>query len=97
MLQEHVIKVCLIHQGMYDNLPVMDVPERYEVLDPEALGVRLGYTRSTVLTHLSRGRWDKIPQPSKRLAMGPVWYVGDVEKWREGSLTPTDPNAGTER
>ena len=71
----------------------MDVPQRFEVLDPEALARRLGYTRATVLTHLSRGRFDKIPPPSRRLAMGPLWYAGDVEKWRERSLTPTDPNA----
>ena len=71
-----------MRQGMYDNISVVDVPERFEVLDSEALGARLGYTRSTVLTHLSRGRWDKIPSPSRRLAMGPIWYVGDVEEWR---------------
>ena len=53
--------------------------------EQEALGAMLGYTRSTVLTHLSRERWDKIPPPSRRLAMGPVWYVGDVEEWKERS------------
>ena len=61
----------------------MDIPEQYEVLDADALARRLGYTRTTVWTHLSRERWDKIPPPSRRLAMGPVWYVGDVEEWRK--------------
>ena len=60
----------------------MKIPERFEVLDAEALGGRLGYTRSSVLTHLSRERFDKIPPPSRRLATGPIWYVGDVEEWR---------------
>ncbi len=68
---------------MYDRLPNMEIPERYEVLDPEALAQGLGYTRSTVLTHLSRERWDKIPPPSRRLVMGPIWYLGDVEEWRD--------------
>jgi predicted DNA-binding transcriptional regulator AlpA len=61
----------------------MEIPEQYEVLDPEALADTLGYTRSTVLTHLSRQRWDKIPPPSRRLAMGPVWYLGDVDEWKD--------------
>ncbi len=60
------------------------VPEHCEVLDPQALGEYLGYTRATVLTHLSRQRWDKIPKPSRRLAMGPIWYAGDVEDWKKG-------------
>jgi predicted DNA-binding transcriptional regulator AlpA len=60
----------------------MEIPERYKVLDPVALAEYLGYTRSTVWTHLSRERWDKIPPPSRRFDMGPIWYVGDVEEWR---------------
>ncbi len=60
----------------------MEIPEKFKVLDPEALGATLGYTRSTVLTHLSRGRFDKIPRPSRRLAMGPIWYQGDIDEWR---------------
>ncbi len=73
----------------------MKIPEQYEVMDAVALGGLLGFSRSTVYTHLSRERFDKIPPPSRRLSMGPVWYLGDVEEWRERSLTPTDPNAGT--
>ncbi len=61
----------------------MEVPEQYEVLDPVALGHLLGYSRATVYTHLSRERFDKIPPPSRRLAMGPIWYLGDVEEWRD--------------
>lgn len=61
----------------------MKIPDRYEVLDAAALGERLGYTRATVVTHLSRGRFDKIPRPSRRLAMGPIWYQGDVDEWKE--------------
>ena len=62
----------------------MEIPERYEVLGPDELIKLLGYTRSTVYTYISRERWDRIPPPSRRLAMGPVWYLGDVEEWREG-------------
>lgn len=71
-----------MRQDQFDKIHVMKIPERYEVLDPDALAQRLGYTRSTVYTHLSRERWDKIPPPSRRLAMGPIWYLGDVEEWR---------------
>jgi predicted DNA-binding transcriptional regulator AlpA len=60
----------------------MKIPERYEVLDIAELARRLGYTNSTIRTHLARHRFDKIPEPSRRLAMGPVWYLGDVEEWR---------------
>jgi predicted DNA-binding transcriptional regulator AlpA len=67
---------------MCDSPPDVEIPERFEVLDSEALAQRLGYTRATVLTHLSRERFDKIPPPSRRLAMGPIWYLGDVEEWR---------------
>lgn len=72
----------MMRQGTYDKIPNMKIPETFEVMDPEALSERLGYTRSTVLTHLSRERWDKIPPPSRRLSMGPIWYLGDVEEWR---------------
>ena len=61
----------------------MEMPEGYRVLGPDELARELGYKPATVHTHLSRQRWDKIPPPSVRLAMGPVWYVGEVEKWRE--------------
>jgi hypothetical protein len=61
----------------------MEIPERYKVSGPDELARQLGYTRSTVYTHLSRERWDKIPPPSCRLAMGPIWYLGDVEEWEK--------------
>jgi predicted DNA-binding transcriptional regulator AlpA len=61
----------------------MDIPKQYDVLDPEGLARLLGYTRSTVLTHVSRQRWDKVPPPSRRLTVGPVWYTGHVEEWRQ--------------
>ena len=61
----------------------MEIPERFQVFGPDELARHLGYTRSTVYTHLSRERWDKVPPPSRRLAMGPIWYQGDVENWRE--------------
>jgi hypothetical protein len=60
----------------------MEIPEQYEVMDIAALARHLGYTASTIRTHLSRERWDKIPPPSRRLTMGPIWYLGDVEEWR---------------
>lgn len=68
----------------------MEIPERFEVLDPVSLGRLLGYSRATVYTHLSRERFDKIPPPSRRLAMGPVWYLGDVVEWRtiRGKVDP---------
>jgi predicted DNA-binding transcriptional regulator AlpA len=69
-------------QGELDIVSGMEIPEQYEVLGPDELARQLGYTPSTVYTHLSRNRFDKIPAPSRRLAMGPVWYVGDVEEWR---------------
>ena len=60
----------------------MEIPERYRVLSIKELGEYVGYTHSTVYTHLSRHRWDKIPPPSIRLGSGPVWYLGDVEEWK---------------
>jgi hypothetical protein len=78
------------------------VPEHCEVLDPDALASYLNYKRGTVLTHLSRERWDKIPPPSRRLAMGPIWYLGAVDQWRKDNnrekaaprLTPSDTTTG---
>ena len=61
----------------------MDIPKQYEVLDTEALARYLRYTRTTVWTHVSRERWDKVPPPSRRLALGPIWYVGDVREWQD--------------
>ena len=61
----------------------MKIPMQYQVLDAEALGRELGYTRSTVHTHVSRERWDKIPKPDVKLSAGPIWYVGSVREWRE--------------
>jgi hypothetical protein len=78
----HHTSLDLCCQGIFDKLSNMKIPERYEVLDAEALAQLLGFTRSTVLTHLSRQRWDKIPPPSRRLAMGPIWYVGGVQEWQ---------------
>lgn len=69
--------------------------EKYDVLDSAALATYLGYTKSTVLTHVTRKRWDKVPEPSKRLAMGPVWYLGDVQQWqRKKGLTPPKDTTG---
>jgi predicted DNA-binding transcriptional regulator AlpA len=61
----------------------MKIPARYQVLDADALAKLLGYTRSTIYTHVSRERYDKIPPPSIRLVCWPLWYRGDVEDWRE--------------
>ena len=55
---------------------------RYRVLGPEGLARELGNRPATVHTHLWRQRWDKIPQPSVRLATGPIWYPGDVNECR---------------
>ena len=77
------IKSALTCQVRLDKIIRVEIPKQYEVLDPVALARYLGYTRSTIWTHVSRERWDKIPPPSRRLAMGPVWYVGDVEEWKQ--------------
>ncbi len=61
----------------------MEIPERYRVLGTEELAAYLGYKRSTLYSHLTRELWDKIPPPSVRLATGPIWYLGDVEEWRD--------------
>jgi hypothetical protein len=77
-------KVTLICQDHLAKLSGMDIPEQYQVLGPDELAQRLGYKPATVYSHLSRQRYDKVPPPSRRLAMGPVWYVGDVEEWQRG-------------
>ena len=60
----------------------MEIPDRYRVLGPDELARELDYKPATVHTYLSRKNWRKVPQPSVRLATGPIWYVGDVEEWR---------------
>jgi predicted DNA-binding transcriptional regulator AlpA len=60
----------------------MQIPERYRVMSATELGEYLGYTTATIYTHLSRGRYDKVPPPSERLGSGPIWYVGSVVEWR---------------
>lgn len=62
----------------------MEIPDQYRVLDATALGKRLGLKRDSVLSYLSRGR-KGVPEPSVRLAIGPLWYVGDVEEWERGT------------
>ena len=59
------------------------VPSRYEVLDATALGERLGLKRATVLTYLSRGNFELVPRPNRRLAMGPIWYEKSVRAWEQ--------------
>jgi predicted DNA-binding transcriptional regulator AlpA len=60
-----------------------EVPSQYEVLDATALGERLGLKRATVLTYLSRGNFELVPRPNRRLAMGPVWYEASVRAWEQ--------------
>jgi hypothetical protein len=59
----------------------IEIPEQYEVLDPTALGKRLGLKRQTVLSYLARRNFRVIPKPDRRLAMGPIWYEGSVRQW----------------
>lgn len=59
----------------------IEVPEGYEVLDATALGRRLGLKRDTVLAYLSRRNFRRIPKPSRKLAMGPIWYERSVSEW----------------
>ena len=59
------------------------IPEQYEVMDTHLLAQHLGYTYSTLRTHLAREMWDKIPEPSVRLATGPLWYRCHVEEWQK--------------
>ena len=61
----------------------MEIPKQYEVMDIAGLAKHLGYAQVTIRTYLSRSRWDKIPPPSRRFHMGPIWYLGDVEEWRQ--------------
>ena len=63
------------------DLNRIDVPNGYEVLDATALGERLDLKRDTVLAYLSRGNYRSIPQPNRKLAMGPVWFERSVEEW----------------
>jgi hypothetical protein len=63
------------------DLNRMGVPEDYEVLDATALGRRLGFKRGTVLAHLSRRNFRRIPHPNRQLAMGPIWYEKSVREW----------------
>jgi predicted DNA-binding transcriptional regulator AlpA len=60
-----------------------DIPQEYKVLGIQELADELGYKRSTVYAHLTRQLWHKIPEPSARISCGPIWYLGDVEEWRE--------------
>jgi predicted DNA-binding transcriptional regulator AlpA len=53
-------------------------------MSAEELGQYLGYTRSTIYSHMTRELWGKIPPPSLRLSTGPIWYVCHVEEWRRG-------------
>ncbi|MDN5697093.1 MAG: hypothetical protein L0G70_03860 [Rubrobacter sp.] len=59
----------------------IEIPEEYEVLDASALGKRLGLKRETVLSYLARKNYRVIPEPDRRLAMGPLWYEGSVRQW----------------
>lgn len=63
------------------DLNPITVPEGYEVLDATALGDRLGYKRATVLTYLSRRKFQLIPRPNRQLTMGPIWYERSVKEW----------------
>jgi len=65
------------------DLNWIGVPEDYEVLDATALGRRLGFMRDTVLAHLSRRNFRRIPRPNRQLAMGPSWYEKSVSEWEE--------------
>ena len=52
-------------------------------MDIAALAEYLGYKPSTVRTYMARGQWERVPKPSVYLTVSPIWYVGDVEEWRE--------------
>ena len=69
---------------MAEKLDRIEVPEEYEVLDADALAQRLGYKRQTVLAYMTRGRWDKLPKPNRKLAVGHIWYLGAVKEWEKG-------------
>jgi len=64
-----------------EDVDGIEVPEGYEVLDATALAERLGIKRNTVLAYLSRGNFELIPRPNRKLAMGPIWYETTVRKW----------------
>ena len=63
------------------DIDLVEIPKSYEVLDATALGERLGLKRDTVLTYLSRRNFERIPRPNRKLAMGPVWFEGNVNEW----------------
>jgi hypothetical protein len=65
------------------DLNRVDVPDDYEVLDATALGRRLRFKRDTVLAHLSRRNFRRIPHPNRLLAMGPIWYEKSIRVWEE--------------
>lgn len=60
-----------------------EIPDQYRVLGVKELANELGYTPSTIRSHLTRELWHKVPPPSLRLSTGPIWYLGHVEEWRE--------------
>lgn len=66
-----------------NDIDEVAVPSEYEVLDATALGERLGLKRATILTYLSRGNFELVPRPNRRLAMGPIWYEVAVRKWEQ--------------
>jgi hypothetical protein len=66
--------------GREESGPI-EISEEYEVLDASALGKRLGVKRQTVLSYLARKNYRVIPEPDRRLAMGPLWYEGNVRQW----------------
>ena len=47
------------------DLNRIGVPEDYEVLDATALGRKMGFKRDTVLVHLSRRNFRRIPPPNR--------------------------------
>jgi hypothetical protein len=73
--------LVMVRKGDIDRIRV---PEDYEVLDATALGHRLQLKRDTVLAYLSRGNFDRVPRPNRKLTMGPVWYELGVKEWEDG-------------
>ncbi len=66
-----------------EDIDAIFVPTDYEVLDATALARRLGIKRDTVLAYLSRRNYGRIPQPNRKLAMGPIWYAVAVREWQK--------------
>jgi len=54
-----------------------DFVDRAIVGIPE-IAKRLGTTAGTVKSWINRG---VFPEPAQRLAMGPIWYYPDIERW----------------